>query len=103
MFVELRYNEVEVIPHEGQWIGTLEFSNDKTMVALVKDNETISVLYLTSLVELFQYSANHISCSTFTAGESFVLYKKLETAVSIVEKQSISFFHGSQEMFESCA
>ena len=24
MFVELRCDEVEVIPHEGQWIGTLE-------------------------------------------------------------------------------
>ena len=109
MLVDLVYDEVEVIPHAlwcptgEQWIEGVGISNDKTMVALAIGGEKISVLSLPSLIELFQYSANRIACCAFAPDDSFVLFGNLETALSIVEKQEIPFFHGNQEMFESCA
>ena len=111
MFADLVYDEVEVIPH-AIWcsgdplyrIETAGMSKDKTMVALAQENGTITVLSLPSLVELWQYSTEyHVSCCTFAPDDSFVLFGKLETALSIAEKREIPFFHGNQETFQSCA
>ena len=111
MFVDLVYDEVEVIPH-AIWsnctglnsIVAVGMSKDKTMVALAHKDGIITVLSLPSLVELWQYSTEyHVSCCTFAPDDSFVLFGKLETALSIDEKREIPFFHGSQENFQSCA
>ena len=111
MFVDLVYDEVEVIPH-AIWsnctglnsIVAVGMSKDKTMVALSRRDGIITVLSLPSLVELWQYSTEyHVSCCTFAPDDSFVLFGKLETALSIDEKREIPFFHGSQENFQSCA
>ena len=116
MFVDLVYDEVEVIPHaiwssrtSLSWILAVEISKDKTIVAVAhKDGTqgdgTITVLSLPSLVELWQYSTEcHVSCCTFAPDDSFVLFGKLKTALSIAEKREIPFFHGNQETFQSCA
>ena len=111
MFVDLVYDEVEVIPHAiwsnlfaVSWIVALGMSKDKTIVALAQRNGTITVLSLPSLVELWQYSSKYrVSCCMFGPDDSFVLFGKLETALSIAEKREIPFFHGNQEIFESCA
>ena len=111
MFVDLVYDEVEVIPH-AIWcsgdplskIVTAGMSKDKTMVALAQNDGAITVLSLPSLVELCQYSTEyHVSCCTFAPDDSFVIFGKLETALSIAEKREIPFFHGNQEIFQSCA
>ena len=111
MFVDLVYDEVEVIPH-AIWcrrtplnkIVALGMSKHKTMVALGQTDGTITVLSLPSLVELCQYSNEyHVSCCAFAPDDSFVLFGKLETALSIAKKREIPFFHGNQEIFQSCA
>ena len=111
MFVDLVYDEVEVIPHaiwcSPTWflgIVAVGMSKDKTMVALAQDDGGITVLSLPSLVELWQYSTEcDVSCCTFAPDDSFVLFGKLETALSIAEKREIPFFHGNRETFRSCA
>ena len=111
MFVDLVYDEVEVIPHtiwcipsSLLWIVAVGMSKDKTIVALAQVDGTISVLSLPSLVELWQYSTEHrVTCCTFAPDDSFVLFGKLETALSIADKREIPFFHGNQEIFQSCA
>ena len=111
MFVDLVYDEVEVIPHAiccspttPQGIVAVGMSMDKTIVALAQRNGTITVLSLPSLVELWQYSIKyHVSCCTFAPDDSFVVFGKLETALSIAEKREIPFFDGNQEVFQSCA
>ena len=63
MFVDLVYDEVEVILH-AIWcsrtalsrIVSVGMSKDKTMVALAQENGAITVLSLPSLVQLWQYS-----------------------------------------------
>ena len=111
MFVDLVYDDVEVIPH-AIWrsptalkvIVALGMSKHKTMVALAQTHGTITVLSLPSLVELWQYSNEyHVSCCAFAPDDSFVLFGKLETALSIAKKREIPFFHGNQEIFQSCA
>ena len=111
MFVDLVYDEVEVIPH-AIWssrtslscIVAVEMSKDKTIVAVAQVDGTITVLSLSSLVELWQYSTEyHVSCCTFAPDDSFVLFGKLETALSIAEKREIPFFDRNQEIFQSCA
>ena len=111
MFVDLVYDEVEVIPR-AIWcnrtslsgIVAVEMSKDKTIVAVAQLDGTITVLSLPSLVELWQYSTEcDVSCCTFAPDDSFVLFGKLETALSIAEKREIPFFHGNQEVFRSCA
>ena len=111
MFVDLVYDEVEVIPHAIWCTPTTErcivavgMSKDKTMVALAQNDGALTVLRLPSLVELWQYSTEyHVSCCTFAPDDSFVIFGKLETALSIAEKREIRFFHGNQEIFQSCA
>ena len=111
MFVDLVYDEVEVIPHaiwssrtSMTWIVAVEMSKDKTIVAVAQLDGTITVLSLSSLVQLWQYSTEcHVSCCTFAPDDSFVLFGKLETALNIAEKREIPFFHGNQETFKSCA
>ena len=82
-------------------VGT---SNDKTMAAVAQTDGRIYVICVPSLVELWQYSCKYsVSCCTFAPDDSFVLLGKLETALSIVEKKEVSFFHGNQGTFKSCA
>ena len=111
MFVDLVYDEVEVIPH-AIWcsrtalnmIVAVGMSKHKTIVALAQTDGTITVLSLPSLVELWQYSNEYrVTCCTFAPDDSFVLFGKLETALSIAKKREIPFFHGNQEIFQSCA
>ena len=113
MFVDLVYDEVEVIPHAIWYsfirgprrrIVAVGMSKDKTMVALAQEHGAITVLSLPSLVELWQFSTEyHVSCCTFAPDDSFVLFGKLETALSIAGKWEVPFFLGNQETFESCA
>ena len=111
MFVDLVYDEVVVVPHaiwcSGDplsWIVAVGMSKDKTIVALAQTDGTITVLSLPSLVELWQYSTEHrVKCCTFAPDDSFVLFGKFETALSIADKREIPFFHGNQEIFQSCA
>ena len=112
MFVDLVYDEVEVNPH-AIWfsptrtplIVAVGMSKDKTMAALAQANGIITVLSLPSLVQLWQYSTecHTISCCTFAPDDSFVLFGKLDTALSIAKKREIPFFHGNQETFQLCA
>ena len=110
MFVDLVYDEIEVIPDaiwcipSSLWIVAVGMSKDKTMVALAQEDGTITVLSLPSLVELWRYSTEPcVTCCTFAPDDSFVLVGKLETALSIAEKREIPFFHGNRETFQSCA
>ena len=75
------------------------------LVAVALEDGTICVFSLPELVKLFQYSTGykHISCCTFTPGDSVVLYGKLEKALSIEQKKEISFFKGKVETFKSCS
>ena len=110
MFVKITDDEVEVIPR-AIWclpsmksIQAVGVSSDKTRAAVAQRNGTISVVSLPSLVELWQYSSKHrVSCCTFAPDGSFVLFGKLEAALSIVEENVVPFFHGNQETFNSCA
>ena len=110
MFVDLVYDEVEVIPHAiwcspttAPLIVAAGMSKDKAIVALAQMDGTITVLGLPSLVELWQYSTEYrVPCCTFAPDDSVVLFGKLETALSIAEKREIPFFHGNQETFKSC-
>lgn len=111
MLVDLSYDEVDIMPHaiwfptSTQFLVTVETSNDKTMAAVAQKDGTISVVCLPSLIELWRYLSKYpVSCCTFAPHlSSFVLLGKLESALSIVEKKEVPFFHGNQEMFESCA
>ena len=109
MFVELSFDEVEIMPC-AIWcnsLGVIEAvgtSNDKTMAAVARTDGTVFVVCVPSLVELWQYSCKYsVSCCTFAPDDSFVLLGKLETALSIVEKKEVPFFYGNQEAFKSCA
>ena len=44
-----------------------------------------------------------MNTGTFAPDDSFVLFGKLETALSIAKKREIPFFHGNQGIFQSCA
>ena len=107
--VDLSYDEVKIMPR-AIWCNSLKMnkavgtSNNKTMAAVAQIDGTVSVVCLPTLVELWKYSPKYsVSCCTFAPDDSFVLLGKLETALSIVEKKEVPFFHGSQEMFKSCA
>ena len=109
VFVEPSYDEVKIMPR-AIWcnsLGSIEAagtSNDKTMAAVAQTDGTIYVICVPSLVELWQYSCKYsVSCCTFSPDDSLVLLGKLETALSIVEKKEVPFFHGNQETFKSCA
>ena len=80
-------------------------SSIKKLAAVALRDGTICVLSLPELVKLFQYSTGceRISCCTFSPDDSFVLYGKLGTALSIVEKKEIPFFNGKIERFKSCS
>ena len=109
MFVELTCDEVKIMPRAIWWnsLGSIEVvgtSNDKTMAAVARTDGTIYVICVPNLVELWQYSCKYsVSCCTFAPDDSFVLLGTLKTALSIVEKKEVPFFHGNQETFKSCA
>ncbi|CAB4010885.1 E3 ubiquitin- ligase DZIP3, partial [Paramuricea clavata] len=80
-------------------------SSIKQLAAVALKDGTICVLSLPELVKLFQYSTGYerISCCTFSPDDTFVLYGKLGTALSIVEEKEIPFFKGKVERFKSCS
>ena len=80
-------------------------SSNKTLAAVGLKDGTICILSLPGLVLLWQYSTpcQSISCCIFAPDDSFVLYGKLETVLSIEGKNEASFFRGKVERFKSCA
>ena len=111
-FVEYNLNEVEVLPlaawrtSEMSQISAVGLSYDKTMAVVAKFNGTISVISVPSLVKLWHYSAVQygVPCCLFAPDDSFVLFGKLETVLSIAERKEVPFFHGNKETFtSSCA
>ena len=108
-FVECKFNELEVLPlavwFGSEYIKAVGLSHDKTMAAVAHDDDTIHVISIPSLVELWQYSVEYksVSCCTFAPDSSFVLFGKLETVLNIAERKEVPFFHGNEETFTSCA
>ena len=122
-FVEFNFDKVEVMPREfwrfpsleigdeaweigdeARKISAVGLSYDKTMAVVAQRNGTINVISVPRLVELWQYSTEwQYSCCTFAPDSSFVLFGKLETALSIAKRKEVPFFHGNKEKFTSCA
>ena len=114
-FVEYNFNEVEVLPLAAWRIPEVSETNavglsyDKTMAAVADDDQTIRVISVPSLVELWQYSTKYrsisgsIPCCTFSPDDSFVLFGELELVLNIAERKLVRFFHGNEETFTSCA
>ena len=110
-FVELNFHEVEVIPLGVRRvpftseISAVGVSHDKTMAAVAEKNGRVLVMCVENLVKLWQYSTEceSIPCCTFAPGDSFVLFGKLETALSLAERKEVPFFHRNKETFVSCA
>ena len=86
-------------------ITAVGVSSNKELAAVALEDGTICVLSLPDLVELWRYSTEHrgISCCTFAPDDSFVLYGKLETALSLSQECDMPFFHKEVERFKSCA
>ena len=86
-------------------ITAVGVSSSKKLVAVAMRDGTLLVYSLPALVRLFQYSTGceHISCCTFSPDDSFVLFGKLEIALSTGEEKEVSFFDGEVERFKSCA
>ena len=80
-------------------------SSNKMLAAAALEDGTICIIRLPGLVKLWQYSTqcNSIPCCTFDRDDSFVLYGKLETVLSIKGKNEAPFFRGRVERFKSCA
>ena len=89
----------------SSYITAVDVSSNKTLAAVALRGGTICILTLPGLVELWQYSTQYktICCCTFAPDDSFVLYGKLETALSIEGKNEASFFRGKVERFKTCA
>jgi WD40 repeat protein len=110
-FVECNFiNEAEVLPlaawcDVSEGLEAVGLSHDKTMAAVVLDYKTIRVTSVPSLVELWHFSLDciRISCCLFAPDDSFILFGKLETVLSIAERKEVPFFHGNKETFDSCA
>ena len=111
-FVECNFNEVEVLPlaawcDDSEGFEAVGLSHDKTMAAVVVDDidETIRVISVPSLVELWHFSLDciSVSCCLFAPDDSFILFGELETVLSIAERKEVPFFHGNEETFTSCA
>ena len=107
-FVKLNVYEVDVMPlavRRRPMIIAATVSLSSKMVVVALGSGIISVLCLPELVELWYYSTEYqnISCCVFAPGDSLVLFGKLGTVLSIVEKKAVPFFHGNDETFKSCA
>ena len=119
-FVESTLDEVTIMPL-SIWLfpwSTLErhqvstpiievaaLSHDKSVAAIAQRHGVISVVDVPSLVELWQYSVDLacIPCCIFTPDDSLVLFGKLGTALSILERKPVTFFPGNKETFTWCA
>ena len=109
-FVECNFNKLEVLPlaawcDDSEGLEAVGLSHDKTMAAVVAYNETIYVISVPSLVELWHFSSDciSVSCCLFAPDDSFILFGELETVLSIAERKQVPFFHGNEETFTSCA
>ena len=89
--------------YEAPKIRAVGLSYDKTMAAVAQRNGAINVISV-PLLELWQYSTEYksISCCTFAPDDSFVLFGKLETVLSIAERKEVPLFHGNNEIFTLC-
>jgi WD40 repeat protein len=109
-FVECNFiNEVEVLPlatwfEYSEMLKAVSLSHDKTMAAVVENYQIIHVIYLPSLVELWDFPLYYssISCCLFAPDDSFILFGELKTVYSIAERKEVPFFHGNKETFTSC-
>ena len=86
-------------------ITAVGVSSNKELATVALEDGTICMLSLPDLVELWRYSTEHrgISGCTFTPDHSFVLYGKLETALSLSQECDMPFFNKEVERFKSCA
>ena len=93
-----------VKPFSGT-ITAVGVSSSMKLAAVAMADGTLCVFSLPELAKLFHHStgSEHICCCTFAPEDLFVLYGKLETALSIAHKKEVSFFHGKEERFKSCA
>ena len=102
-------HEVEMIPLAyrdlmSYHIVAVGFSIDKSKAVLAKNDGTIILIDLSTLVDLWQYPTNYesISCCMFAPDDSFLLFGKLETALRIADKKEVPFFRNNDETFVSC-
>ena len=86
-------------------ITAVGVSSSMKLAAVAMADGTLCVFSLPELVKLFHHftGSDHICCCTFAPEDLFVLYGKLDTALSIAHKKEVSFFHGKEERFKSCA
>ena len=86
-------------------ITAVGVSSSKRLAAVALKGGTICILSLPELVELFRYPTQWdcIPCCIFSPEDVFVLYGKLEAALSIAEKKEVPFFNGYVERFEYCS
>ena len=86
-------------------ITAIGVSSNKKLAAVALKDGTISVLSLPELIELFQFPTGYerISCCIFSPEDSFVLYGKLGTVLSIANKKEVAYFNDKVEKFKSCS
>ena len=79
-------------------------SKDNSMAA-VATIRTVTLLDLPRLGERWQYDSHDYKgapCCTFTPDDSFILFGKLETALSVAGGNEVPFFHNNKETFDCC-
>ena len=113
-FVESTLDEVPIMPL-SMWlfpwsnitpiIEVAALSHDKSVAVIARRDKVISVVDVPSLVNLWQYSTDlaTIPCCIFSPDDSLVLFGKLETALSILERKPVPFFYGNKETFTWCS
>ena len=91
--------------YSSRHVTAVGVSKDCRMAAIANDDGSIVLVCLPNLLELWSYSTGYenISCCSFAPDSSFVLFGKLEMALSISEKEELPFFHSIKETFTSCA
>ena len=102
-------HKVEIIPHEvrhdySRSMRAACLSNDKSKAAFSEYSGTVTLVDVPSLDELWQLAIDHggIPCCTFAPDDSFILFGKLETALSVADGKEVPFFHNNKETFVSC-
>ena len=104
-------NKVEVIPHAAlrydysNMITAAGLSNDNSMVAFANHGESVTLVDLPHLFQRWQYATHDYRgarCCTFAPDDSFILFGKLETALSVADGKEVPFFRNNKETFVSC-
>ena len=100
---------VEIIPRavrlpSSSFFQDTSLSKDNSMAA-VATIRTVTLVDLPRLDERWQYDSHDYKaapCCTFAPDDSFILFGKLETALSVADGKEVSFFHNNKETFASC-